>query len=30
MMNWKIKVIQLSAEEAEQYKPKASSSLLDR
>ena len=30
MMNWKIKVIQLSAEEAERYKPKEGSSLLDR
>ena len=30
MMNWKIKVIQLSAEEAERYKPKSGSSLLDR
>jgi hypothetical protein len=30
MMGWKIKVIQLTAEEAEQYKPKAGSSVLDR
>lgn len=30
MMNWKIKVIQLSPEEAERYKPKESGSLLDR
>jgi len=30
MMNWHIKVIQLTAEEAEQYKPKTSSSILDR
>lgn len=30
MMNWKIKVIELSPEEAERYKPKSGSSLLDR
>ena len=30
MMNWKIKVIQLSAEEAKLYEPKSDSSLLDR
>ena len=30
MMNWHIKVIQLTAEEAERYKPKQGSSILDR
>ena len=30
MMNWKIKVIQLSAEEAKQYRPKTQRSLLDQ
>ena len=30
MMKWKIKVIQLTPDEAEQYKPKTGSSVLDR
>lgn len=30
MMNWKIKVIQLTPQEAEQYKPKTERSMLDR
>jgi hypothetical protein len=30
MMNWRIKVLQLTPEEASQYKPKARDSLLDR
>ena len=30
MMNWKIKVIQLTPEEAEQYKPREGSSILER
>ena len=30
MMNWKIKVVQLTPEEAEQYRPKTGSSILDR
>lgn len=30
MMNWRIKVVQLTPEEAEQYKPKTGSNLLDR
>ena len=30
LMNWNIKVIQLTAEEAEQYKPKSEKGLLDR
>jgi hypothetical protein len=30
MMNWRIKVIQLTPDEAERYKPKTGGSLLDR
>jgi hypothetical protein len=30
MMNWKIKVIQLTAEEAKQYRPKTQRSMLDQ
>ena len=30
MMNWKIKVLQLTPDEAERYKPKTGGSLLDR
>jgi hypothetical protein len=30
MMNWKIKVIQLTKAEAEQYKPKTEKGMLDR
>lgn len=30
MMNWRIKVVQLTPEEAEQYTPKTGSSILDR
>lgn len=30
MMNWKIKVIELTSEEARQYKPKEASSMLEQ